>query len=158
MQFINDAVREAVIGVFDTMLSLRLEALEVAEGILPASTAAGIVGSVGMAGKINGTVYMSYPDRLACAIVEKMIGEAPAGVDQPEVTDVIGELANMVAGDLKRRTAEKGYNGLLVPPIVMLGNGINIDSNGAPISIFRSFRVPNSPEPLSVRFFAKLEG
>ena len=105
MQFINDAVREAVIGVFDTMLSLRLEALEVAEGILPASTAAGIVGSVGMAGKINGTVYMSYPDRLACAIVEKMIGEAPAGVDQPEVTDVIGELANMVG--VTRETATR---------------------------------------------------
>jgi hypothetical protein len=45
-----------------------------------------------------------------------------------------------------------------VPPVVMLGSGINIDSNGAPISIFRSFRVPQSAEPLLVRFFAKLEG
>ncbi len=159
MQFISDSVREAVIGVFDTMLSLQLEALDLAEGsALPAPASGGIVGSVGMAGKINGTVYMSYSSQLACSIVEKMIGEAPKGVDQPEVSDVIGELANMVAGDLKRRTSEKGYNGLLVPPVVMLGNGINIDPNGAPISIYRSFRVPNAAEPLAVRFFAKLEG
>lgn len=159
MQFISDSVREAVIGVFDTMLSLQLTALDFAEGAaLPPVSAAGIVGSVGMAGKINGTVYMSYTDQLACQIVEKLIGEAPANIDQPEVSDVIGELANMVAGDLKRRTSEKGYNGLLVPPVVMLGNGINIDPNGAPISIFRSFKVPNAAEPLTVRFFAKLEG
>lgn len=159
MQFISDSVREAVIGVFDTMMSLRLKALDVAEGAaLPPPAAAGIVGSVGMAGKINGTVYMSYPSPLACHIVEKLIGVSPSSVEQPEVTDVIGELANMVAGDLKRRTSEKGYHGLLVPPVVMLGSGINIDSHGAPISIYRSFQVPNSPEPLAVRFFAKLEG
>lgn len=158
MEFISESVRQAVIDVFDTMLSLRLEPLQNSDGPgIPPAESSGIVGSVGMAGKINGTVYMSYPESLACSIVAKMMGEAPASIEQPEVTDVIGELANMVAGDMKRRTSEKGYHGLLVPPVVMLGNGIKVDPNGAPIAILRTFRVPDCAEPLSVRFYAKLE-
>lgn len=158
MEFISDSVRQAVIDVFDTMLSLRLEPLENAEGAgIPPVITSGVVGSVGMAGRINGAVYMSYPEALACSIVAKMMGEPPSSIDQPEVTDVIGELANMVAGDMKRRTSEKGYHGLLVPPVVMLGDAIKVDPNGAPIAIFRSFRVPDCGDPLSVRFYAKLE-
>lgn len=159
MQFISEFVQQAVQEVFSTMLSMDLKPNDHREGAdMPPPQATGVVGSVGMAGRINGAVYMSYSDRLACHIVESMIGEAPASVDQPEVTDVIGELANMVAGGMKRRTSEKGYNGLLVPPIVMMGSGIKVDSNGAPIAVYRSFDFPNFDEPLHVRFYAKLEG
>ncbi len=158
MQFIADSIQQAVEEVFSTMLNMDVKVLETHEGAnVPLAESVGVVGSVGMAGKINGTVYMSYSDKLACKLVEDMIGEAPGGVDQPEVTDVIGELANMVAGGMKRRTSEKGYNGLLVPPIVMVGRGIRVDPNDAPIAVFRSFSLPNTDEHLTVRFFAKLE-
>jgi len=158
MEFISESVQLAVKEVFSTMLNMDVTDLHTRESATASSSEpAGVVGSVGMAGKINGTVYMSYSDKLACKLVEDMIGEAPRGVEQSEVTDVIGELANMVAGCVKRRTAEKGYNGLLVPPIVMLGGGIRVDPNDAPISIFRMFGVPNSDDALTVRFFAKLE-
>jgi CheY-specific phosphatase CheX len=158
MQFISDSIQQAVEEVFSTMLSMDAKVLETHEGAnVPSAESIGVGGSVGMAGKINGTVYMSYSDKLACKLVEDMSGEAPSGVDQPLVTDVIGELANMVAGGMKRRTSEKGYNGRLVPPIVMVGRGIRVDPNDAPIAVFRSFSLPNTDERLTVRFFAKLE-
>ncbi|HAV62673.1 MAG TPA: hypothetical protein DCY13_09935 [Verrucomicrobiales bacterium] len=157
MDFICKSIQQAVIDVFDTMLNLRLELIEDAGEAAPRTTISGVVGSVGMAGRINGTVYMSYPGQLACDIVSRMIGEPAADVEQPEVSDAIGELANMVAGGMKRRTAELGYQGLLVPPVVMHGDSICVDSKSAPIAIHRSFRVPGTDERLSVRFFAKIE-
>lgn len=158
MQFISEFIDEAVKGVFDTMLSMRVETLSSTEGNdMPPATTDGIVGSVGFAGKISGAVYMSYSSSLACSVVERLLGESPSDVSQPEVSDVIGELANMVAGDMKRRTAEKGYNGLLVPPIIMIGDQINMDPNGSPIAFCKTFRLPDSQDPLTIRVFAKLE-
>ena len=116
MQFISDSVQQAVEEVFSTMLSMDVKVLDTHEGAnVPLAESVGVVGSVGMAGKINGTVYMSYSDKLACKLVEDMIGEAPSGVDQPEVTDVIGELANMVAGGMKRRTSESALSAMTSP-------------------------------------------
>lgn len=157
MEF-TEFVQESVEEVFSTMLSMDVKVLETQEGDeMPPASNVGVVGTVGMAGKINGAIYMSYSNSLACKIVENMMGEPPSSVEEPDVADVIGELANMVAGGMKRRTARNGYNGLLVPPVVMVGEGIKIEPNDAPIAVFRSFSVPECDEPLTVRFYAKLE-
>ena len=76
---------------------------------------------------------------------------------EPEVTDLIGEITNMVSGDMKRRTAELGYNGLLAPPLIMQGDNIVVESKDAPISADNIFRIPELNEELRVRVFAKLE-
>jgi hypothetical protein len=90
-------------------------------------------------------------------LTERLLGVKPTSWTEPEVTDLIGEIANMVSGDMKRRTAELGYNGLLAPPLIMQGDGIVVESQNAPISAYNLFRISELGEELGVRVFAKLE-
>ena len=63
----------------------------------------------------------------------------------------------MVSGDMKRRTTELGFNGLLAPPLFMQGDNIAVESNNAPIVTDNLFRIPEVNEELRVRVFPKLE-
>ena len=158
MHFVCDFTQKAVMAVYSTMLKLTVETVSHAEGTaMPEGKVAGIVGSVSFAGKITGVLYMNYSETLACALTERLIGIRPARATEPEVADVIGEIANMVSGDMKRRTAELGYNGLLAPPLIMQGDSIILEPKDTPIAAFNLFRIPELNEDLGVRVFAKLE-
>ena len=158
MHFVCDFTQKAVMNVYDTMLSLKVEPVRHAEGAeMPLGTISGMVGSVSFAGRITGAIYMNYSESLACKLAERLIGVKPKSWTEPEVTDLIGEIANMVSGDMKRRTAELGYNGLLAPPLIMQGDGIVVESQNAPIAAYNLFRIAELNEELGVRVFAKLE-
>jgi chemotaxis protein CheX len=157
MHFVCDFTQKAVMTVYDTMLNLKVEPVSHSEGQdIPQGPFVGMVGSVSFAGKITGALYMNYNESLACKLAERLIGEKPKSWSAPEVTDLIGEIANMVSGDMKRRTAELGYNGLLAPPLIMQGDSISVDSKDAPIVAHNVFRIPELNEELRVRVFAKL--
>lgn len=158
MHFISTFTRIAVAEVFDTMLSLKLEALETLEGAdVPHGPLEGVVGSVGFAGKINGTLYMRYSDKLACSVTERLIGVTPVTAADSEVADVIGEIANMVSGTMKGQTSKQGYHGWLSTPMILRGSEIFLESKSAPISSMSRFRLPISNDRLEVWVFAKLE-
>lgn len=158
MHFVCDFTQKAVLSVYGTMLSLKVEPVQHAEGPeMPSGTISGMVGSVSFAGKITGAIYMNYTESLACKLTERLIGVKPRSWTEPEVTDLIGEIANMVSGDMKRRTAELGYNGLLAPPLIMQGDSIVVESQNAPIAAYNLFRITELNEELGVRVFAKLE-
>lgn len=158
MHFVCDFTQKAVMSVYSTMLSLKVEPVRHAEGAeMPPGTIAGMVGSVSFAGRITGAIYMNYSESLACKLTERLIGVKPTSWTEPEVTDLIGEIANMVSGDMKRRTAELGYNGLLAPPLIMQGDSIVVESQNAPIAAYNLFRIAELNEELGVRVFAKLE-
>lgn len=158
MHFISDFTQVAVREVFETMLSLKVEPVRACSGLdMPSSHVTGVVSSVGMAGKITGTVYLHYSAPLACAITERMIGVRPARVQEPDVSDVVGEITNMVAGTIKRHTSQRGYDGWLSTPMVLLGDDIVVEGKGAPIAIFNLFRLPELNEELGVRVFVKIE-
>lgn len=158
MHFVCDFTQKAVIAVYDTMLSLKVEPVSHSEGAdIPQGGLIGMVGSVSFAGKITGALYMTYNESLACKLAERLIGEKPKSWAEPEVSDLIGEITNMVSGDMKRRTAELGFNGLLAPPLIMQGDNIVVESKDAPIVADNLFRIPELNEELRVRVFAKLE-
>lgn len=158
MHFVCDFTQKAVVAVYDTMLNLKVEPVSHSEGAaIPEGGLVGMVGSVSFAGKITGALYMTYNESLACKLTERLIGAKPKSWSEPEVTDLIGEITNMVSGDMKRRTAELGYNGLLAPPLIMQGDNIVVESKDAPIAADNIFRIPELNEELRVRVFAKLE-
>jgi chemotaxis protein CheX len=157
MHFISDFTQMAVSEVYDTMLSLKVETLRVCGGAdMPPPTVSGILGSVSFAGKINGTLHMHYSPKLARDVVEKMIGCRPLDLEAPEVSDVIGEITNMVSGTMKRHTSMRGYDGWLSPPLILRGDNIVVEGKGAPIAIYNLFRIPALSEELGVRVFVKL--
>jgi CheY-specific phosphatase CheX len=159
MHFISDFTQMAVREVYSTMLTLDVETLRVCGGAdMPAGDLSGILGSVSFAGKINGTLHMHYSAPLARAVVGRMLGCPPLDLEAPEVSDVIGEITNMVSGTMKRHTSMRGYDGWLSPPVILRGDHIAVEGKGAPIAIFNLFRIPALNEELGVRVFVKLNG
>ena len=147
-----------MIEVFQVMLKLEAKPVTHWEGsAMPAGDLEGLVGSVSFAGKISGVLYLNCTRKLACALTERLIGSRPTDASQPLVIDAIGEITNMITGDMKRRTAALGYNGLLAPPLVIQGRSLFIDPKHAPITSHNLFRIPDLQEDLAVRVFAKLE-
>ena len=120
-------LRGATQEVFDTMLSMELSEQDVqamAEGNR-------IVGSVSLAGSASGTVNIHVSDAFACQITANMPGMDLDEIDSDEeVHDVIGELSNMIGGDLKSRLCDAGFTCELSIPSITSGKDFNIESKG----------------------------
>ena len=96
--FISGAMDE----VFDTMLSMDIELTD--ERVQANVDGERIVGSVGFAGKAVGSVSIQVKEAFARSITAAMLGMEEDEIDgEEEILDVIGELSNMVGGDLKSR-------------------------------------------------------
>lgn len=90
---------ESVKKVFDTMLTMKVEALNAR--LKPATeTSYDVSGIIGMSGEVTGAVVLSLPQQTASRIVTIFTGMQvePGDVD---FADAIGELVNMITGSAK---------------------------------------------------------
>ncbi len=122
-------LRTATQDVFETMLSMTLcENGGIAA--LPGG-ARQVVGSVSMAGAISGTVNIYVSDMFAKVITADMLGMELDEVDsEEEIHDVVGELSNMIGGDLKSRLCDAGFDCSLSIPSITSGMDFQIESKG----------------------------
>ncbi len=88
-----------------------------------------ISGVIGLAGEAVGSVAITFPERLACLIYEKMVGEKPEGMDE-NVQDVVGEIANMIAGGAKATLSQEGFTFKIAIPSIVVGKNHTIDHKG----------------------------
>lgn len=80
-----------------------------------------VSGLIGMVGpQTRGSLSISFEKGLALEIMRRMLGEAPETINE-EVTDMVGEITNMVTGGAKRMLAEKGYDFNMASPVVVSG-------------------------------------
>lgn len=122
-KFLRGATQE----VFDTMLSM---ALVEAQTNAFAETSR-IVGSVSLAGSVSGTVNIHVGNTFACLITANMLGMELDEIDSDEeIHDVIGELSNMIGGDLKSRLCDAGFECQLSIPSITSGKDFKIESKG----------------------------
>ena len=120
-------LRGATQDVFDTMLSMQLT--EQDSHTLADSSR--IVGSVSLAGSVSGTVNVHVSDAFANQITANMLGMELDEIDSDEeVHDVIGELSNMIGGDLKSRLCDAGFVCELSIPSITSGKDFTIESKG----------------------------
>lgn len=120
-------LRGATQEVFDTMLSMDLTEQEHKEF----SGASRIVGSVSLAGSVSGTVNIHVSSIFATQITANMLGMDLDEIDSDEeVHDVIGELSNMIGGDLKSRLCDAGFTCELSIPSITSGKDFRIESKG----------------------------
>ena len=134
-------LRKATQEVFDTMLSMELGENDDIEA-LPGGTHQ-VVGSVSMAGTVSGTVNIYVSDKFARVITADMLGMELDEVDNDEeVHDVVGELSNMIGGDLKSRLCDAGFECNLSIPSITSGMNFQIESKGWAINeqVFYEFR------------------
>lgn len=81
---------------------------------------ADVSGIIGLAGQATGAVVLSFPFGLAGEIYTAMTGETVKPGD-PAIIDLVGELANMVAGGTKATLADMGMDFRISVPSVVVG-------------------------------------
>src|SRR5579863_7290351 len=108
--------------VFDLMLSCQLT--------VPASeddTALDVTSMVGLAGQVCGVLSVRCNGKAAALMASKMLGVDLDKVG-PEVSDAIGEVCNMVAGNFKNKIAGLAEGCMLSPPTVITGSDYSLQS------------------------------
>ena len=126
---LNGFVTKALTGVFDTMLSMKIEQID--GGAEEIDGGNQIVGSVGFAGKAMGNVNVLVSSDFAHLITAEMLGMEKNEIEsEEEVFDVIGELCNMVGGGIKSQLCDSGFTCELSIPSVTRGNDLKTESRG----------------------------
>lgn len=122
------SINAATIDIFDTMLSMSVspETVENDGGI----DGRRIVGAVSFAGDVMGSVRVYLGDAFARLVTAAMMGMEEEEVDDDEVVDVVGEVCNMIGGDLKSRLCDLGLPCQLSIPTTTRGSDFVISTMG----------------------------
>ena len=123
---LKELVINALNNVFDMMLDMKVEISDVdLQEIVHDNK---IVGSVSFAGDIMGSISIYVSDTFARIMAAAMLGMEVEEIEGEEVSDVIGELSNMIGGDLKSRFCDLGFPCQLSIPSVTSGSDFKIES------------------------------
>ena len=124
-EFIINAVRD----VFDTMLSMDVENVDAAS--LTNHNGSRIVGSIGFAGLVMGNLNLHVDEAFARRMTAAMLDMETDEIEGSEdIHDVIGELCNMICGDLKSRLCDEGLTCELSIPSITSGKEFKIEAQG----------------------------
>lgn len=111
-------ILESTESVFSTMLGLEITPGEprLKQGVVGPSH--GMAALVGMAGAFVGTGSIDCSERLACVFASAMLGMEYTSVND-DVLDAMGEVANMIVGNIKTNVeAVVGPMDLSIPTVV----------------------------------------
>lgn len=126
---LKSCITNSVRGVFDTMLSMPIEAFD--GDFRPNNDGRRIVGTVGFAGKVLGNVSIHVNEAFARMITAAMLGMEMDEIEgDEEIHDVIGELSNMVGGDLKSRLCDVALDCELSIPSITSGSDFKMETKG----------------------------
>lgn len=68
----------------------------------------------------EGTLVISFPRDVILDIASRMLNETFETIDH-NITDLVGEITNMVTGQAKQMLSEKGFDFDMARPVVLLG-------------------------------------
>ncbi len=124
---LRTSVINSVKDVFDTMLSMDIE---VSSAVTRASLEGiKLVGSVSFVGDAMGSVYVQVSNAFAHNITAAMLGiDAEEIEGEDEINDVVGELSNMIGGNLKSRFCDFGLTCELSTPSIITGSDFKIET------------------------------
>jgi flagellar motor switch protein FliN len=120
-------IQDAAVDVFDTMLSLELTVAET----VSASSLSGLrnVSSVCFAGDATGIVSIHVGDALVREMAAGMLGMEPDEIEgEAEIQDLMGELSNIVGGNIKSALTDAGLRCALSTPSCTSGSDFMIES------------------------------
>jgi chemotaxis protein CheX len=112
----------ALIKTFLTMLGLKLESVH--PNSVERFQGEHVLGTIGFSGKAEGEVYLSLSVEGARSIAALQLGLAPQEITaDADVNDAVGELLNIVTGNLKSNLCDAGLDCRLRPPAVTRTRG-----------------------------------
>ena len=149
-EFINPFLT-SLTNVLSTMANLelspgkpKLKKDDVARGDV-----SGLIGMIGP--QTRGSLSITFDASLALEVMLRMLGEKPAGINE-EVTDMVGEITNMVAGGAKRILGEKGYDFSMATPMVVSGTNHTISHKSDGPRIIMPFESPHGNASIEICF------
>lgn len=123
-EFINPFLA-SLMNVLKTMATMEITPLKprIKKDEIARGDVSGLIGMVGA--QTRGSMSITFEESLALEIMQNMLGEKPHGLNE-EVTDMVGEITNMVTGGAKRILAENGFDFDMATPVVVSGKGHTI--------------------------------
>lgn len=124
VEFINPFL-SSMLNVMSTMAQMELtpEKPQLKESEISKGDVSGLIGMVSP--ETKGSLSITFEGPLALAAMKNMVGEAPDEVNE-EITDLVGEITNMVTGGAKRLLSEKGIEFDMATPMVVSGKNHTI--------------------------------
>ena len=124
VEFINPFL-SSMLNVMSTMAKMELtpEKPRLKKDAIAMGDVSGLIGMVSE--QTSGSLSITYEASLALATMKSMVGEAPDEVNE-EITDLVGEITNMVTGGAKRLLSEKGFEFNMATPVVVSGENHTI--------------------------------
>lgn len=123
---VRKTIAEITKGVFSTMVMLDVvDETPLEEPVLNFHET--VTSMVGLAGSHSGIIAIHCPKKLALMVTSNMLGMDVTEVDE-DVNDAMGEIANMVGGDVKHIFSPKGADINLSIPTVIYGSDYALES------------------------------
>jgi chemotaxis protein CheX len=138
-----DQVVEIARDVWSSFLGMELE--PVPDDLAP--TGATVTGCVHVSGEWNGSVFLQCSAEHATAAAEAMFMAEPGSLGEDEVGDALGELTNMVGGNVKSLLPEPSR---LSIPSVARGESYTVRVPGASLVDAVTLLGPAGPVSISV--------
>jgi chemotaxis protein CheX len=134
---VRDKIAEITKGVFTTMVMMDVvDEAPLAEPII--SFHETLTSMVGLAGSHSGILAVHCPKDLALRITSNMLGMEVTEIDD-DVNDALGEIANMIGGDVKHIFSPKGADVNLSIPTVIYGSDYVLESMSSAESLVIPF-------------------
>ncbi len=122
------AVRESVVDLFDTMLSMDLQSCEDASAITEKEDKI-LVGIVSLAGKVQGSVNLRVSQMMARKMAAGMLGMDVDEIEtDEEIKDVLREVCNITAGGLKSNFCDAGLTCEISTPSITTGSNFQVQT------------------------------
>ncbi|BBO86386.1 hypothetical protein DSCO28_69520 [Desulfosarcina ovata subsp. sediminis] len=123
---IRQSITATIMETFDAMAAMPLEPVDEAQ---PADLdQSRMVGAIHFAGEAVGVMSFQLSEAFSRMITASMLGMEMDEIESiEEVKDVIGELSNIVAGNLKTEFVDSGLACVISTPSITLGSDFKID-------------------------------
>lgn len=150
VNFINPFL-QSLLNVISTMASMDLTPgkPQIKSDNLAKGDVSGLIGLVGP--QTKGSLSITFEQKLVLQIMQNMLGENPGKINE-EVTDLVGEITNMVTGGAKNLLGQKGYEFEMATPMVMSGKGHTISHKANGTKIIMPFTSPHGTAYIEICF------
>ena len=137
---IQDKMIEATREIFSSMVMMEITVKEMMEDHGPLTDT--ITGMIGLAGTHKGVLAVHFPYSVAMAITSSFLMMDVEKINE-DVHDAVGEIANMLGGNVKTILSEKGRDIDLSLPSTISGSQYSFQSDKAVDKVIIEFDTGN---------------
>ncbi len=150
VNFINPFLG-SLLNVISTMANMQLTPGKprIKTDNLAKGDVSGLIGMVGP--QTKGSLSITFEQGLILEIMQNMLGENPGEIND-EITDLVGEITNMVTGGAKNILGDKGYDFEMATPVVVSGLGHRISHKANGKKIIMPFTSPHGSAYIEICF------